>query len=126
MIHHSINAIIINSYEVTIDVVVTDAVEAVVAAVVSKLNDRAGKIAVVDVAGVVVVARTTVGAPLATFAVDVRAPNKKPSKHYANILSTKNRMLCSVYPVDNAVVDSKLSVEADWTVLLVAELERMC
>ena len=59
-LHHSINAIIIDSYEVTIDVVVTVSVEAVVAAVVPKLKDGAEETAVVDVAGVVVMAGATV------------------------------------------------------------------
>ena len=55
-LHHSINVIIINSNEFTIDVVVTGIVEAVVAPVVPNLKDGAEETAVVDVAGVVVVA----------------------------------------------------------------------
>ena len=76
--HLCINAIKINSYELTIDVVVTGAVEAVVAAVVPKLNDGAEETAVVDVAGVALVAGATVGATLVASAVRVGALNEKP------------------------------------------------
>lgn len=74
-----IRSVFLRSYEVTIDEVATGAVAAVDAgAEVPKLNDGAAETAVVAGA---VVAAVRVGAALDASAVELGAPNKKPSKN---------------------------------------------